>query len=83
MTFARDPRAPDANLVADVDFREGQASMNIRFRDMKPAILFGGDVTCYVLWAVTPDGTADNLGELWVRKEAIQWSIRPGSSPLR
>ena len=37
---------------------------------MKPAILFGGDVTCYVLWAVTPDGTADNLGELWVRSES-------------
>ncbi len=34
---------------------------------MKPAILFGGDVTCYVLWAVTRDGTVENMGELWVR----------------
>jgi outer membrane protein OmpA-like peptidoglycan-associated protein len=44
--------------------------MNIRFRSMKPAILFGGDVTCYVLWAVTRDGTVENLGELWVRQDS-------------
>ncbi len=61
--FARDSKAPEATLTADVDFREGQASASLKYRDMKPAILFGGDVTCYVLWAVTPDGTADNLGE--------------------
>ncbi len=67
--FARDSRAPEATLTADVDFREGQASVSLKYRDMKPAILFGGDVTCYVVWAVTRDGTADNLGELWVRSE--------------
>lgn len=68
--FVRDHRAPAATMIAEVEYHEGQAEMNIRFRDMKPAILFGGDVTCYVLWAVTRDGTAGNLGELWVRKES-------------
>jgi outer membrane protein OmpA-like peptidoglycan-associated protein len=34
---------------------------------MKPAILFGGNVTSYVVWAVTRDGSTENLGELWVR----------------
>ncbi len=67
--FSRDPRAPEATVIAEVEYREGQAAMNIRFRDMKPAILFDGDVTCYVLWAVVPDGTVENLGELWVRNE--------------
>lgn len=69
VSFSRDSRAPEAKVVAEVDYREGQANTSVRFRDMKPAILFGGDVTCYVLWAVTPDGTAENLGELWVRSE--------------
>lgn len=68
--FARDKRAPEATVVADVEYREGQANINIRFHEMKPAILFGGDVTCYVLWAVTRDGTAENLGELWVRDDS-------------
>jgi outer membrane protein OmpA-like peptidoglycan-associated protein len=70
VTFARDSKAPEATLTAEVEFREGQASISLRYRDMKPAILFGGDVTCYVLWAVTPDGTTDNLGEVWVRSES-------------
>ena len=35
---------------------------------MKPAVLFAGDVTCYVVWAVTRDGAAENLGELVVRE---------------
>jgi outer membrane protein OmpA-like peptidoglycan-associated protein len=74
--FARDQRAPEATIVAEVKYREGQADMKIRFREMKPAILFGGDVTCYVLWAVTRDGTAENMGELWVRddSETVEYS---------
>jgi len=74
--FQRDVRAPEASVVAEVKHREGQADMKIQFRGMKPAILFGGDVTCYVLWAVTRDGTAENLGELWVRddSETIEYS---------
>jgi outer membrane protein OmpA-like peptidoglycan-associated protein len=31
---------------------------------MKPAILFGGDVSTYVLWAITRDGDVENLGEV-------------------
>jgi hypothetical protein len=74
--FAGDQRAPEATMIAEVKYREGQAEMNIRFREMKPAILFEGDVTSYVLWAVTPDGTVENLGELWVREasETVQFS---------
>ena len=70
VSFARDSRAPEATMVAEVQYREGQANMDIKFRNMKPAILFDGDVTCYVLWAVTRDGATENLGELWVRDDA-------------
>jgi outer membrane protein OmpA-like peptidoglycan-associated protein len=74
--FERDERAPVSTMVAEVKYHEGQADMSIRFREMKPAILFEGDVTCYVLWAVTGDGTVENLGELWVREPSgtVQYS---------
>ena len=32
-------------------------------------MLFGGDINCYVLWTVTPDGTAMSQGELPVRQD--------------
>ena len=74
--FVRDQRAPEATMIAEVQYREGQAEMKIKFREMKPAILFAGDVTCYVLWAVTRDGTVENMGELWVRddSETVEYS---------
>jgi outer membrane protein OmpA-like peptidoglycan-associated protein len=74
--FSRDSRAPEATLTAAVQYREGQAKIDLRFREMKPAVLFGGDVTCYVLWAAALDGTVENLGELWVRddSETLEYS---------
>ena len=74
--FVSDQRAPEATMTAEVEYGEGQAEMNIRYKEMKPAILFGGDVTCYVLWAVTRDGTVENMGELWVRddSETVEYS---------
>ncbi len=56
--------APKADLQADVVFKHGQSRIKLKYNDMKPAILFGGDVTSYVLWAVTYDGRSANLGEV-------------------
>jgi hypothetical protein len=64
------PAAPAADLSASVNYRKGQARIDIAFSKMKPAILFGGDVTCYVVWAVTRDGNAENLGELLTPKRS-------------
>lgn len=74
--FVSDQRAPEATMAAEIEYGEGQAEVSIRYKEMKPAILFGGDVTCYVLWAVTHDGTVENMGELWVRddSETVEYS---------
>ncbi len=74
--FSRDTKAPQARVEAEVEYRRGQAAIDLKYRDMKPAILFRGEVTCYVLWAVQRGGTAENLGELWVRdpNETLQYS---------
>lgn len=60
-------RIPQAQISAKVNFREGQMRIDLSYDNMKPAVLFGGDITCYVLWAINRDGQAENLGELWVR----------------
>ncbi len=62
--------APQARMTADVQFKHGQSRIKLKYNDMKPAILFGGDVTSYVLWALTADGRATNLGEVQARKSS-------------
>ncbi len=65
--LARTSATPDAaRLEASVKFSGGQAKIEISYGKMEPAILFGGDVSSYVVWAVTRDGAAENLGELIV-----------------
>ncbi|HSN56208.1 MAG TPA: OmpA family protein [Candidatus Sulfomarinibacteraceae bacterium] len=61
-------QAPQARVESKVtSVKEGQADIEVRFKNMKPAVLFGGDITAYVVWAVTKDGHATNLGELPTR----------------
>ena len=61
-------RVAPAEAEADVKFKNGQAAIEVEYERLPPAILFGGDVTSYVTWAISRDGTAENLGELTVRK---------------
>ena len=76
------PGAPQAKLTARVTYREGRATGELSYDAMKPAILFGGDVTCYVLWAVTPEGVAENLGPLSVRTAKGKASFATGKAPF-
>ncbi len=70
LEFRGTARAPRADVEGKVEFHEGQAQIEIKFDDMKPAVLFGGDVTCYVVWAISRDGTYSNLGELWMPRNS-------------
>jgi len=62
--FMAEENAPQAELSADVHFKHGQSQIKLDYRNLKPAVLYGGDVTSYVLWAVTSDGRAFNLGQV-------------------
>ena len=55
-------RAPAATLTAKVKHQSGQSSIVMQYKNLPPAILFGGDIVSYVVWAVGPDGTVENLG---------------------
>jgi outer membrane protein OmpA-like peptidoglycan-associated protein len=70
--------APAASLDAVVRATKGQSEITLKFTGMKPAILFGGEISAYVVWAVASDGSAENLGELWVREPDGDTQFRTG-----
>jgi len=76
--FMGTPRAPKATVTADVKFKEGQAKVDMSWKRMKPAVLYGQDVTSYALWAVTRDGVVESLGELYVRDDSGSSSYSTG-----
>ena len=60
---------PKAKLEGTIEAKAGQIRLNLSYSKMAPAVLFGGQVNAWVLWAITPDGLATNLGELPVGEE--------------
>jgi len=56
-------------MTAKVTFEDRQSWIELSYDKMKPAVLFGGDVTTYVLWTVSRDGSYENLGELWIQQD--------------
>jgi outer membrane protein OmpA-like peptidoglycan-associated protein len=76
LSFSRTSRAPSrASMQATIGYDNGQASVNLAYQKMEPAILFAGDISAYVLWAVTLDGTAENLGEVIADKKNASGSL--------
>jgi len=43
--------------------KRNESEIDITIENMIPAFNYGGDYTTYVLWAITPAGQIDNLGE--------------------
>src|SRR5438105_15364692 len=55
---------PQARGEARVESRTGRLEINAKLSGMQPANRFGLEYLTYVLWAVTPEGRANNLGEI-------------------
>ncbi len=73
--FVRMDRAPArATMQASLKYERGQATINLSIRRMEPAVLFAGDISAYVLWAVTSDGIVENLGEVLVDRKGFSGS---------
>lgn len=60
--FKGTSRAPAALLKAEVKASAGQTTISLEFLGLHPAVLFGGEISTYVLWAVNPAGQYENLG---------------------
>ncbi len=59
-------RIGEGQMEGRVRYDDRRARIDLRYENIKPAVLFAGDVTCYVVWAVNRDGAPQNLGEFWV-----------------
>jgi hypothetical protein len=55
---------PEASGRAKVDSKAGRLEINAEFARFQPATMFGPEYLTYVLWAITPEGRAVNLGEI-------------------
>lgn len=55
---------PQAAGKADVDSRTGSTKIEASFEKLTPARQFGNEFLTYVMWAITPEGRAENLGEV-------------------
>ena len=59
---------PQARGEARVESRTGRLEINAKLSGMQPANKFGLEYLTYVLWAVTPEGRANNLGEIILKE---------------
>ncbi len=55
---------PEVAGHAKVDGKAGRLAISVELTHMQPASKFGGQFLTYVLWAITPEGRAVNLGEV-------------------
>lgn len=77
INFARTSRAPSqAAMQATLLYDNGKAAVKLSYQKMEPAVLFAGDISAFVLWAVTIDGTVENLGEVVADKKSASGSLQ-------
>lgn len=55
---------PEARGEAKVESRQGVIKMDVDMERLGPATQFGQEYLTYVMWAVTPEGRATNVGEV-------------------
>jgi outer membrane protein OmpA-like peptidoglycan-associated protein len=55
---------PSARGDAKVESVTGKTKISVKFSGLTPANGFGPEYLTYVLWAISPDGRPQNLGEL-------------------
>ena len=55
---------PEARGEASVESRQGVIKIDARMERLQPATKFGPEYLTYVMWAITPEGRATNVGEI-------------------
>jgi outer membrane protein OmpA-like peptidoglycan-associated protein len=68
--FAGTTLLPTANGKAKVRSKRGTMEVESEFANLQAPTTFGGEYLTYVLWAISPEGRATNLGEVIVGDNA-------------
>src|SRR5580698_6634739 len=66
LDFAGTDLMPSASGVAQVNSKRGSIAIEAEFGDLQKPTTFGNEYLTYVLWAISPEGRAQNLGEVLV-----------------
>ncbi|HXM10146.1 MAG TPA: OmpA family protein [Terriglobales bacterium] len=66
LDFAGTDLMPSANGEAKVESRRGSIEVDAEFGNLQAPTTFGNEYLTYVLWAISPEGRAMNLGEVLV-----------------
>jgi outer membrane protein OmpA-like peptidoglycan-associated protein len=64
LDFAGTDLMPSANGEAKVNSKRGSIEIEAEFGDLQTPTTFGSEYLTYVLWAISPEGRAVNLGEV-------------------
>jgi len=62
--FRGTPLMPAARGEAKVESKQGYIEVEVEFDDLQSANRFGPEFLTYVMWAITPEGRATNMGEV-------------------
>ncbi|MGA2117059.1 MAG: OmpA family protein [Bryobacteraceae bacterium] len=62
--FRGTPLLEEARGEASVESKQGVTKIDARMERLQPATRFGPEYLTYVMWAVTPEGRATNVGEV-------------------
>src|SRR6266852_1786953 len=55
---------PEARGEAQVESKQGVIKIDAQMEKMQPATAYGPEYLTYVMWAITPEGRATNVGEV-------------------
>jgi outer membrane protein OmpA-like peptidoglycan-associated protein len=64
--FAGTSLMPAANGQAKVESKKGYIEIEVEFGNLQRPTTFGNEYLTYILWAISPEGRAVNLGEVLV-----------------
>jgi outer membrane protein OmpA-like peptidoglycan-associated protein len=66
LDFAGTDLMPDANGEVKINSKRGAMTIEAEFGSLKNPKTFGNEYLTYILWAISPEGRAVNLGEVLV-----------------
>lgn len=66
LDFAGTALMPAANGQAKVESKKGYIEIEVEFGNLQKPTTFGNEYLTYILWAISPEGRAINLGEVLV-----------------
>jgi outer membrane protein OmpA-like peptidoglycan-associated protein len=64
LDFAGTDLMPKASGEAKVESKQGYIEIEVEFDELQKPTTFGNEYLTYILWAITPEGRAVNLGEV-------------------